>query len=113
MTTLQIPGEQRSGSHAPIVRPYAKRGTKTAAREAARKAGQKTFLFPCNTHGLTVFGTAGGGHCRECTAARKRAAYERRKHIEVAAAMAAGDRETVKPAETIFADLHSNRGAAQ
>ncbi|SAL50847.1 hypothetical protein AWB73_05293 [Caballeronia turbans] len=87
MNTPQTTKEQRSASPAFIVRPYAKRGTKTAAREAARKAGQKTFLFTCNAHGLTVFGTAGGGHCRECTAARKRAAYERQKRAEMEAAL--------------------------
>lgn len=69
----------------PVVRPYAKRGTKTAAREAARKAGQKTFRFRCHTHGLTIFGTAGRGQCRECIAAQKRAAYERQKRAEFAA----------------------------
>ena len=76
----------------PVVRPYAKRGTKTAAREAARKAGQKTFLFRCHTHGLTVFGSAGGGQCRECIATQKRAAYERQKRAELAT------RETVQHA---------------
>lgn len=70
----------------PVVRPYAKRGTKTAAREAARRAGQKTFMFTCHKHGPTVFGTAGQGHCRTCAADRKRTAYERRKHAEMGAA---------------------------
>lgn len=88
MSTPQTTNEHRNAPPAPIVRPYAKRGTKTAAREAARKAGKKTFLFTCNTHGLTTFGTAGGGHCRECTAARKRAAYERQKRAEIAATTA-------------------------
>jgi hypothetical protein len=67
-----------------VVRPYAKRGTKTAARETARKADQKTFLFTCHKHGRTVFGTAGQGHCRACAADRKRAAYERQKRAELA-----------------------------
>ncbi|SAK88661.1 hypothetical protein AWB82_06182 [Caballeronia glebae] len=87
MNTPQTTKEHRSAPSAPIVRPYAKRGTKTEAREAARKVGQKTFLFACNTHGLTVFGTAGDGHCRECTAARKRAAYERQKRAVLASAV--------------------------
>ncbi|KAB0657136.1 hypothetical protein [Burkholderia diffusa] len=68
----------------PTVRPYAKRGTKTAAREAARKAGLKSFLFTCHKHGLTVFGTAGGGKCRTCSAELKRAAYGRRKQEALA-----------------------------
>lgn len=70
----------------PVVRPYAKRGTKTAAREAARKAGLKTFTFTCHRHGLTDFGTAGQGHCRACTAESKRAAYARLKRAELDAA---------------------------
>ncbi|MGF6995181.1 hypothetical protein P3T25_003547 [Paraburkholderia sp. GAS32] len=73
-----------SASQGLVVRPYAKRGTKTAAREAARKAGRKTFLFTCHRHGLTVFGTAGQGHCRTCNADRQRAAYERHKRAELA-----------------------------
>ncbi|MBN3791869.1 hypothetical protein [Burkholderia sp. Ac-20353] len=72
----------------PIIRPYVKRGTKTAAREAARKAGLKSFLFTCHKHGLTVFGTAGQGTCRACVADHKRAAYERQKREEMTAATA-------------------------
>lgn len=75
-----------TATQAPVVRPYAKRGTKTSAREAARKAGQKTFTFTCHKHGLTAFGTAGQGHCRACAADRKRDAYERQKRAELAAA---------------------------
>jgi cytochrome c5 len=49
-------------------RTYAKRGTKTKAREAAIRAGRKTFDWVCQRgHGLTTFGTSGKGQCRACS----------------------------------------------
>lgn len=93
---MSTPETTQAAPQPPVVRPYAKRGTRKAAREAARKAGQKTFLFTCNRHGLTVFGTAGRGQCRLCAAESKRAAYERLKRTELAAAAATATHQRAK-----------------